>query len=242
MAQMILPMHQRSAFRVLLLVLVATAAPSFTFASSPAPAGGDLQSWWIDLQKSEPDASRALLNFSIHPDETVAFFRQRLRPLKLEVDELNLLLGFLASDKPSEWKPAFEQLEYLDPRLAMDLDALMKATPDNPARGRLVAVLCDYPPDTYKDKNIHLSSNGKGKDQFYNFSDGQSSWWAESKIDRIGATSWGTHKQKWQRAIRALVLLKHINTPDALAIIKDLSTGHPDAMPTKVAKEMLSAK
>src|SRR5947208_954289 len=127
--------------------LVFLAASTFA-ANVPAtlPAAGkspDLQASWADLEKSEPDASRALLNFSDHPNESVAFLRKQLRPLKLEADELNLLLGFLGSDKESQWKPAFEQLEYLDPRLAMDLDSLMKTVPDNPARSRLVEILCD---------------------------------------------------------------------------------------------------
>jgi hypothetical protein len=46
-------------------------------------------------------------------------------------------------------------------------------------------------------------------------------------------------KKKWTRAVRAIVLLEHIGTPDATAIIKDMATGHPDAYPSKVAKEAL---
>ncbi len=33
------------------------------------------------------------------------------------------------------------------------------------------------------------------------------------------------------------VLLEHIGTADAAAILKDMATGHADAYPTKVAKE-----
>ena len=43
-------------------------------------------------------------------------------------------------------------------------------------------------------------------------------------------------KKKWTRAVRAIVLLEHIGTPDAVAILKDMATGHPDAYPTKVAR------
>jgi hypothetical protein len=46
-------------------------------------------------------------------------------------------------------------------------------------------------------------------------------------------------EKKWTRAVRAIVLLEHIGTPDATAILKDMATGHPDAYPSKVAKEAL---
>ena len=39
----------------------------------------------------------------------------------------------------------------------------------------------------------------------------------------------------------AIVLLEHIGTPEASAILNDLATGHPDAYPTKVAKDSLRA-
>jgi hypothetical protein len=45
-------------------------------------------------------------------------------------------------------------------------------------------------------------------------------------------------KKKWTRAV---VLLEHIGTPDATAILKDMATGHPDAYASKVAKEALKA-
>jgi hypothetical protein len=43
----------------------------------------------------------------------------------------------------------------------------------------------------------------------------------------------------WTRAVRAIVLLEHIGTPGAVAILKDMATGHPDAQPTKVARDCL---
>jgi hypothetical protein len=35
------------------------------------------------------------------------------------------------------------------------------------------------------------------------------------------------------------VLLEHIGTPEAVAILKDMASGHPDAQPTRVAREAL---
>jgi hypothetical protein len=43
----------------------------------------------------------------------------------------------------------------------------------------------------------------------------------------------------WVRAIRAIALLEQVGTPGAVAILKDMATGHPDASPTKAAKVAL---
>jgi len=222
---------------VLVIAASAVGAPPGTLPSH------DLQGWWADLQEGEPKASRALLNFSsIPPEECVAFMKKRLRPLKLETDDLNVLLSVLGSDKESEWKPAFEQLEYFDPRLAMDLQALMDGVTDYPARSRLVEILCDYPAGTFKGKKIELRHFCNEPELSYNFFADKSSWWAENKVERLGSTSWGKGKKKWERAVRAIVLLKHIGTPGAISIVQDMTTGHPEAMPTKLAKETLAGK
>jgi hypothetical protein len=218
-------------------VQAADAPQVATGASAITPQMLDL--WWKDLQESEPRASAALLNFSSHPKETIEFFREHLRPLKIEVDDLNLLLSALGSAKESEWKAACEQLEYFDPRLAMNLETLMGDVPDEPARSRLVDILCDYPPGTHTGKRIELRKIGKGEG--FNFFDGHGSWWAEDKVARLGSSSWGGGKKKWQRSVRAMVLLKHIGTPEAMAIVQEMTTGHPDAFPTRVAKETIAA-
>ena len=46
-------------------------------------------------------------------------------------------------------------------------------------------------------------------------------------------------KTKWTRAVQAITLLEHVETPDAVAILKDMATGHPLAQPTRAAKEAL---
>jgi hypothetical protein len=47
-------------------------------------------------------------------------------------------------------------------------------------------------------------------------------------------------KRKWNQAVRAIVLLEHIGTPDALAILRDMASGHPEAQPTRTAVEALA--
>jgi hypothetical protein len=195
-----------------------------------------LESWWEDLEKQEPQASRALLGFAGKPEESVAFLKGHLVPLKLDVEELNSLLIDLGSDDEAFWKPAFEKLKYLDPRLAVDLPILVKEPAASLGQTRLVEVLCDYTPDYLAGKTVRLVKFKK--EDGYNFVSGDESWWAEHKVSllNIGATS----KAKWTRANRAIALLEHFGTPEAVAILKDMVGGHADAQPTKLAQEAVN--
>ena len=74
---------------------------------------------------------------------------------------------------------------------------------------------------------------------YYNFRQ-SGSWWAEHKVERINVGTWGNRRRYWTRAVRAIVLLEHIGSKEAVAVLKDLATGHPDAQPTKSAKEALA--
>ena len=65
------------------------------------------------------------------------------------------------------------------------------------------------------------------------------SWWAEHKVERINTFGWDNAKKKWTRAVRAIVLLEHIGTPGTVAMLKEMATGHPDAQPTRVARDAL---
>ena len=195
-----------------------------------------MDEWWVDLAKNEPEASRALLNFSDYPDESVAFFSQRLMPLKLSEQELDRLIFQLSSDKDDEWRSAFETLDYFDPRLAMDLEYLMNKVTDAPERQRLVEVLSGREPGSLAGQDVALSKLGDGDG--YNFRSQNRSWWAEHKVERLIDNGWGNRKVQWTRAIRAINLLEHVGTRDALTIVLEMGAGgHEDALPTKVARQ-----
>ena len=194
-----------------------------------------LADFWASLEKSEPEATRALLAMSETPPETTAFLKGMLAPAKLSEDELRDILLSLDSNDESVWKAAFEQLRYLDPRLAMSLPKLMEEPLSPDGRTRLVAVLSDYPPETFAGQAVTLRKTQDDGD--YNFVANNASWWAEYKVERLNVG--GTRKATWTRAARAIALLEHFATPDAKAILKDLTTGHRDAQPTKLAQEAL---
>ena len=107
------------------------------FVLAPAVLASDerrLETLWADLEKGETEATRALLNLSDVPDETVGFLKRKLTPLKLSSVQARTLLLKLGNDNEAVWKPAFEELEYFDPRLAFDLKILMDRYTESPAQ------------------------------------------------------------------------------------------------------------
>jgi hypothetical protein len=216
-------------------------ALSSSFGAEPATTDlKRMEDWWVELEKGDTAATRALLKLSARPKETVAFLKIKLKPLTISSAQVKALLLKLGNANESVWKPAFEEIEYFDPRLAIDLKTLMDRYTETPARQRMVEVLSGREAGSLKDKNIQLRKFG-GPDDFNFFAENEGSWWAEVRVDRISSLHWGTVKKKWTRAVRAIVLLEHIGTPDAAAILKNMATGHPDAYPTKVAKDSLKA-
>jgi hypothetical protein len=191
---------------------------------------------WLDLEKGDAEASRALLKMSSRPKEAVDFLAKKLRPLKIEPEQVNALLGQLASNDEAIWKKAFVELEYFDPRLAIDLETLMKTVTEAPARQRMVEILSGRAAESLAGQDVNLRAIGQGEG--YNFF-AKGSWWAEHKVERINSNGWGNTRTKWTQCVRALILLEHIGTPDAIAVLETMSRGHPDAQPTKVANEAL---
>jgi hypothetical protein len=207
---------------------------------APQPGREAMDALWVDLEKEEPDASRALLKLAARPDDAVAFLKGKMKRLTLEVDRLNDLLFKLGEPDENDWKPAFEELEYFDPRLAVDLETLMHDVTDPTTRGRMVEVLSGRRAGSLEGKEVALRRVGNAGEAGFNFfSKPGGSWWAEGNITRINSTPWGNRKVKWTRAVRAIALLEHLGTPDAVAVLKDMASGHPSAQPTVAAAEAL---
>ncbi len=228
-----------AAWVVLLGVFVS--APAAPVPSDPAAVRKVLDAHWADLEKDEPAASKALLALAGRPKDAVPYLREHLKPLKLSKDRLKQLLTDLGSEKDAVWKAAFYELEYLDPRIATGLVDLMDQVTESPARQRLVTVLSGRSLE-FLDKylaNKPVTFRAVRQGDGYCFQ-AEGSWWAEHRIEKLNV---GEHvdcpKKKWTRAVRAVALLEFFGTPDAVALLKDLATGHPDAQPTKMAKEAL---
>jgi hypothetical protein len=209
-------------------------------AREPKDGPAAFEAWWQDLEKGETEATRALLNMADRREETIAFLKARMKSLKITAGEVRALLLKLGNPNETVWKPAFEELEYFDPRLVIDLETLMDRYKEAPGRQRMVEVLSGRPAGQLAGKEVTLRRLGRGDGFNFLATPNFGSWWAEHKIDRINhEEGWGNPKKKWTRAVRAIVLLEHIATPGAVAILQDMATGHRDAQPTRVAKDAL---
>jgi hypothetical protein len=222
-----------------LAALILGASPSSRTGPS-TPDAKTLEAWWADLEQGEMPATRALLELSDHPKEAVAFLKTRMKPLTITSGQVKALILKLGSANANVWKPAFEELEYFDPRLAIDLPTLMDRYKESPTRQRMVEVLSGRPAGQLHGKEIVLWKVANGFNFFAQPNFG--SWWAEHRIELINSGDPRRDvKKKWTRAVRAIVLLEHLHTPDAVAILKEMATGHPDAYPTKVARDALKS-
>jgi hypothetical protein len=137
----------------------------------------------------------------------------------------------------------------MDPRLAIDLIIILEDVDDPLARPRLIEIVSDHEPGSLAGKDISVIPVGDGEFNFRylgratdrNDIVSNKSWDAEHKVARISAHG-GSPKSHWTRAVRAIVLLEQIGSPEAIAILKTMSEGHPAAEPTRVAKEALGEK
>jgi hypothetical protein len=231
--------------------LIAAALTLSTFGSlgsgSPGfePTAADtkpLEAWWADLEKGEMAATRAVLSLADRPQDSVAFLATKLKRLTISSGQVKALLLKLGNDNEAVWRPAFEELDYFDPRLAIDLQTLMDRYTEYPVRQRLVEVLSGYEADFLKERTeltlrpVRDGFNFTGKS-----ARGVGSWWAEHRIERINSGDARRDiKKKWTRAVRAIVLLERLHTPDAVTILKAMAGGHPDAYPTKAARQALA--
>jgi hypothetical protein len=176
-----------------------------------------------------------LLSLYDRPNEAVALLREKMKPLAISSDRVKSLLLKLNNADEKVWKPAFEELEYFDPRLAIGLEELMDQVTESPARQRMVEVLSERDAGSLTGEEIKLWRGGG----FFNFNGKRGSWWAEHRVSEINSGRWSTIKRKWTQAQRAIVLLEHVRTPEAISILKDMATGYPQARPTMVAIEAI---
>ncbi len=194
----------------------------------------ELDALWSDLYGDDPAAANAVIQLYRHAGDAVPFLKRKFPPLELTEDDCRLLLEELGDDDETVWKPAWEKLDYLDPRLAIDLETLMEEIVETPARTRLVELCSQSPPDSLAGKTVSIRNVGE---EGFNFFDGRVSWWAEHRIDRIGG--WN-RKMAWTRATRCIAVLEQINNLEAWNVLEQLAGGHPDASPTRFAKESLA--
>jgi hypothetical protein len=207
--------------------------------------------------QDEAVSSRALLELSARPKADVtAFLAGKLKPLKLTEDRAKKLLADLGDEKEETAKAAFDELSYFDPRLALPVDDMLKDLPAGRHRERVASLLLGTGLDglagckvEYNSAAVMAARNG-GKKFPGNFMvedpnpqragaaagiEKYSTAVAETPAEMSGA-GWLGHRQ-WNRATRAVMILEHLGTPEAVKVLEAMAGGHDEAGPTKAAKE-----
>ena len=180
---------------------------------------------------------------------TVAFLKKQIKPVELDDKALDGWVADLTGGDEEKQKSAAKALEPLSTyKLVMArLVSAMKGTTDQDVRRRVAVIIFSTWDESYTtaigpntrieftkrnpplSRGVNLGSlvNGGGLG-LIDIPDEDTS---KALIVRPG-------KAVRQRT-RAVVILERIGTPDAVAVLKDLATGHADAEPTVEAKAAL---
>ena len=104
--------NSRVASGLALLAALCLISPAFSMPpSGPGELGPKrLEACWLDLEKGEVEASRALLDLGAHANEAVPFLKTKLKPLEISSVDVKRLILKLNSVDEHLWKPAFEAL------------------------------------------------------------------------------------------------------------------------------------
>lgn len=211
--------------------------------NEPDGAQKSIEAAWNSLRGREPESTRAILTLAETPADTIAFLAERLQPLTLTGDRMHALLDNLQSSQDDVWRSAYQELQYFDPRLALKIDELFEldSMQHSPGRNRLAAILigCSIN-NTANWRFIKLRPTDDGN---FNIccSDNPDTcsaiYWGEREVAVLGGK--GEPKAEWDRIVRAICLLEHFRTPEAMKIIERMSKGHPEAQATKLASAIL---
>ncbi len=203
----------------------------------------EIEQAWENLLLGEPVSTDAILFFASRPEEGTEFLKGKLKQLRLSKELFEELLEQLASEDEKVAEEAYDEFRYLDPRIHLELTELMEFVDDHPAKTRIVEVLSGHGFDSMAGKEVSLRSfDGDEGNKNYNFVCGGTSFWAEADLSRYNQAdnSW-LSKPDWTRAMRAIKLLEHYDTPASKKLIAKMAMGHIDCAPTKLAREIAMA-
>ena len=210
--------------------------------------------WKLLGAHDEAVSARALLELSSRPKASVvAFFAEKLKPLKLTEERAKKLVADLGEEKEGVAEAAFKEMQYFDPRLVLEVGDMLQNLPDGLHRQRLAALLSNRSIDGYVGYKIEYSSaaaqkavNG-GEPAVGNFHiedlpgnpRGKMAKYATAVAETPAELSQYQWSTEWGRSTRAVMILEHLGTPDAVKVLETMATGHKDASPTRAATEAL---
>lgn len=233
-----------------------------TASAAPVPVGVSekrLRELYNDLGGKGTNRVRAALVLATTPKETVAFLGKTLNPVYADEKHVDQWIADVTSDDEARWSPAMEKLNAVSALQVVQTklyEALRTKPTGEPMRRLAMITLAPYrsmndawglsefdwkdvPPDRI---TIERGQKHLGVRTVLN---------RDPKLPGVmrptiqldvpeGACVDTFHYVPWYQCIAALDVLEHINTPEAVAVIRAFAEGHPDALPTKAAQEALA--
>lgn len=163
-------------------------------------------------------------------DAALAFLKEKMKPLLIDVVNVKRNLVALESNDEKIWKPAFENLNYFDPRLAMTVPQLYDTAKEGKARERVMAVLRGLVEYQFAGQSFEFVLDSENR---YGLQMGNVTLILQSDISELRTF-------EFSRLICGIQLLERMNSPRAVELIQTMATGHPKASPTIAAKEALA--
>jgi hypothetical protein len=218
--------------------------------------------WKYDVSKFiDTDLPNACLD---RPKEAVAFLKKNVRSVTLTKDSAQKLLAELLSDDKKEVRGALRELQVIDLALALDVKAEFGKLTTAKHRCRLAAAVSLWRTVPYGDVTEDFDIDERMKEFDYSIGTSYSGekteyvlwkkWRGEAPVGKrrndpedrwrgvLCRTKDEIDHNRWYHEESAIYILDAIGTDDALAVIKDMATGHADAGPTKAANEVLKRR
>jgi hypothetical protein len=202
----------------------------------PAPAAVPDKLWNDLASADEATFARALLALGKTPQETLAFLKENLVPVKADLKRVAQLVADLDSNVYDTREKAAAELEYLGKYIKTDLEKALAGAQGAETKQKLQQLL-DKMPQAVKEPMPMPPQNGKATSvAIVNgrvFING-----VPADGPKPGPVTVGP-PMTWVRAVRAIAILEFIGTPEAKQVLENLAGGEPDALPTQQAKAAL---
>lgn len=229
-------------FALLLVTMLFAAGPA---SAAPVPTDPKaetrrLEALWADLLS--PDAvvhARAVFALLDHPRAT-DFLAGKLPPVKASADQLKAWLTDLNSDDEKVRQAAFEELQYFDPRLELTPPEQVNLVTTPNGQRLLASVWWGWSLKQLRPDTVRTELKPQPGTRAYMFTEHYAGGSSGTGSDVLPVAEVAT--PAWRRVAVAALILGSKGTDESRGPLKRLATGHPDALPTRTAAELLKAK
>jgi hypothetical protein len=221
---------------VLLLAALAVAAP----VPKPGPDLVKLEALYEDLVNSEARTRTRAAFALLDAPGAEKFLIGKVRPVAATQEQLTAWLKDLDSDDEKEWKPAFDNLRYYDPRIGLTIPEQIEQVKTDDGMLRLFQ-LYDHGGvgltrcgDTERSRLTFTATEPVGPTLTLQTGGFSSSTRPNRLADRCPVV--------WDQTAVAAVLLDRLNSKASRAALDAIADGHPDALPTRTAVQLRRAR